>query len=124
MNMGIPFQVASEGMKNTDKPGNKGLGFNDIEEHAENDTANRRKEAIQKSPVFKEIESEFFWNGKDTMAVCTVNEFRSYGSRAFNGILVAAGRAEAAVAAKRSKLKKAAAGTGIHGTAKGRIAAA
>lgn len=124
MNMRIPFQVATEGMKNTDNPGNKGLGFIDIEKHAENDTADGRKEAIQKSPVFKEIVSEFFGNGKDTMPVSTVNEFRSHGSRAFNGILVAAGRAEAAVAAKRAKLKKAATRTGIHGTAKGRIAAA
>lgn len=111
-------------MKNRDKTGNKGLGFIDLVEHTENNTANSGKEAVQKSPVFQEIEPEFFGNGKDTMPVGTVNEFRSHGSRAFNGIFVATGRAEAAVTAKRAKLKKAAAGTGIHGAAKGRIAAA
>ncbi len=124
MNMRIPFQVAAEGMKNTDKTGNQGLGFINVVEHAKNNTTNSRKKGVQKSPVIKEIVSEFFRNGKDTMPVCTVNELRSHGSRALDGIFVAAGGAETAVAAKGTKLKKAAARTGIHGAAKRRIAAA
>ena len=123
MNMRIPFQVAPKGMKNTDKAENKGLGFIDFVEHAKNNTANSRKKAIQKSPVFQKKVPEFLRNCKDTMPVCTIDKFSGHGSRAINGIFVAAGRTEAAVAANREKLKKAAARTGINGTTKGRIAA-
>ncbi len=107
-------------MKNTDKAGIKGLVFIDIPEHANNSTSNSRKEAVQKRPFFREIESEFLRNDKDTLAVGTVNEFRSHGSRACNRIFVATGRAEAAVTAKGAKLIKAAARTGIHGATKKR----
>lgn len=53
--------------------------------------------------------SEFFRNGKDTMSVRIVNEFRGHGNRALNGIFIAAGRTEVAVTANRTKFKKAAA---------------
>lgn len=58
------------------------------------------------------------------MTMSTVNEFGSHGNRAFHGIFVATSRTEATVTAKGAKLKKAAARTGVHGAAKGRIAAA
>lgn len=46
MNMRIPFQVPAKGMKNTNKTGNKGLGFINLVEHAQNNTADSRKEAV------------------------------------------------------------------------------
>lgn len=62
-------------------------------------------------------------NGKNAMAVRDIDEFKSHTGGAFHGIFVAAGWTKAAVTAKRDKLKSAAMGTAIHGTAEGRITA-
>lgn len=52
-----------------------------------------------------------------------MNQLKGHGSGTLNGILIAAGRTEPAMAAVRAEFKEAAARTCIHGAAKGRIAA-
>ena len=57
------------------------------------------------------------------MAVTDINQFKGHAGSAFQGIFIAAGGAETAVAAERDKFKLSAVRTAIHGTAIGRIAA-
>ena len=56
------------------------------------------------------------------MTVSNVNEFKSHGSSTFHRVLIATGRAKAAVTAERDKLEIAAMLTAIHGTAEGGVA--
>ena len=62
-------------------------------------------------------------NGKNTVAVGDIDEFKGHTGSAFHGIFIAAGGAETAFTAERDKLKLSAVGTAIHGAAKGGIAA-
>lgn len=65
---------------------------------------------------------EFLIDGKDTVAVVAAEEFKGYGGEEFLAVLDTAGRAEAAFIAKGNELHFSAVGTGIHSTAKGRVA--
>ena len=61
--------------------------------------------------------AKVFINSKDTVSVRDIDELESHVGGTFHGILIAAGRAEAAVAAERDELKVAAFRTTIHSTA-------
>ena len=65
---------------------------------------------------------KFFVNGKDTMSVGTVNQFKRHGGRTLLAVFYATGRTETALAAERRKFHISAVRAGIHGTAKGRVA--
>ena len=65
--------------------------------------------------------SKFLVDGKNTVSVLNVNDFKGHRGSAVNGILGAAGRAETAVTTKWYKFKRATGRTAIHGTAKGRV---
>ena len=56
------------------------------------------------------------------MPVPYLKEFKRHGGSPVDGVFVAAGRAEPAVAAERDKFKLAAVGAGIHCAAIGRVA--
>ena len=79
------------------------------------------KKAMKQRAVFQEERTEILINGKNTMAVSNVNEFKSHGSSAFHRVFIATGRAETTVTAERDKLKIAAMITAIHGTAEGGV---
>ena len=49
--------------------------------------------------------TEIFINGKDTVAMHNVDQLERHSGSAFHGILVSAGRTEAAVTAERDKFK-------------------
>ena len=76
------------------------------------------KETVQERTVLKEKGTETFINSKNAMAVLDTDEFERHTGGAFHSIFVSAGRAKAAVAAKRNKLEITAVGAGVHGTAK------
>ena len=80
------------------------------------------KEAVKEGTVKKKKIPEVFINGKDTVSVSHVDEFKSHRSSALHGIKIATGRAEAAAAAERNKFKLSAVGTAIHGATKRVIA--
>lgn len=61
---------------------------------------------------------QFFWNGEDAMPVSTMNQLEGHGGGTVNGVHVAAGRTETAVATERNELEVAAFGASVHGTAK------
>ena len=81
------------------------------------------KQAVKEGTVKKKKISEVFINGKDTVSVSHVDEFKSHRGSALHGIKIATGRAEAVAAAERNKFKLAAMRTAIHGTTKRGIAA-
>ena len=61
--------------------------------------------------------SEFAGNGKNTVSVLDINDFKRHRSSPVNGIHVATGRAEAGMTAKRDKFEVPAVRTTVHGTA-------
>lgn len=65
--------------------------------------------------------SKFFVDGKNTVSMLNVNDFKGHRGSAINGILGATGRTETAVATKRYKFKCATGRTTIHGTAEGGV---
>lgn len=119
----VPFEVAAKSMKGHDIAWGKIFGMVQVEKHPCNYTGDGMEEAVQERTVLKEENTEVFINGKNAMALWDMEEFKRHTSGAFHGIFVAAGRTKAAVTAKRDKLKFAAMGTAIHGTAEGRITA-
>ena len=73
-------------MENHDETRSKVQGFILFEKHAGNDTVNGMEETVQEGAVLKEKIPEVFINGKDTVAVCNVDELKSHRSRAPHGI--------------------------------------
>ena len=66
---------------------------------------------------------EFLGNGKDIVPVRTPDNLKWHGGGAVNGIFVAAGRTETALAPERNKLVLTTGTTPIHGTAERRVSA-
>ena len=65
--------------------------------------------------------AKVFINSKDTVSVRDIDELESHVGGTFHGILIAAGRAETAVAAERDELKVAAFWAAVHSAAKRRV---
>ena len=82
------------------------------------------EETIQQGTVVQEKVTKVFINRENTVAVLYVNELKGHTGRTFQGILIAAGRTEAAVTTERNKFKVSAERAAIHGTTKRRIATA
>lgn len=114
--MGIPFQISSKGMKNTDEPGSKGFCFIIFVKHAKYNTADGRKQTIKEVTVFKKKRTEFFCDSKNTVTVLNIDDFKRHRGSTVYGIFVSAGRAKPAMATKRNKLKIAAFGATVHGS--------
>ena len=79
------------------------------------------KKAVKERTVIQEKIPELPINGKNTMPVGNIDQLKGHGGSAFHGIFIAAGGAEAAVAAERDKFQLAAVGTAVHGTAESGI---
>lgn len=73
MNVGIPFKGTTESMKNTDKAGYKVLGFVYLIKHTKYNAADSIEQTVKKGTVFEKKVTEFFVNGKNTVAVGTLN---------------------------------------------------
>ena len=79
------------------------------------------KKAVKKRTVVEEERAKLFRDSEDTMAVSAGKELKRHRSGTVDGIHVAAGRAKAAVAAKRDKFKFPTVGAAVHGTTKRRV---
>lgn len=53
VNMWIPFEVAPKSVENTNETGDEVFGSIDFVKHTKDNTSDRRKETIQKTPVFE-----------------------------------------------------------------------
>lgn len=82
-----------------------------------------KKRAKQRTVMKKKI-PEIFINGKHTVPMSNMDQFKSHTGSAFHGIFIAAGGTKAAVTAKGNKFKITTIGAGIHCPTEGRIAAA
>lgn len=123
MDMGVPFQVPSKGMKDADEARGEELGFIHFMEHACHNIINSREKTVEEGTVLKKKRAQFIRNGKHTVPVDNIDKFKRHGSGSVNGVHVAAGGAKAGMATEGNKFIVAAGGAGIHGTAKGRITA-
>ena len=92
-------------MKDHDKTRSKIQGLILFEKHAGNNAVDSVEKAVEQRPVVKEEAAEVFVNGKNTMPVDNVYQLEGHGGGTPHGIKIPAGRAEAAVATKRDKLR-------------------
>ena len=123
VDMRVPFEVTSKGMKDTDKTGSKAFEFVIIKEHTKDDAADSGKETAKQGAVSEKERAEFFCNGEDTVTVLYVQNFKGHGSGTINRVFSATGGTETAVAAERDKFKFATFITAIYGTAERRVGA-
>ena len=63
------------------------------------------EEAVKEITVFKKKVAEIFINGKDTVPVFYIDEFKGHVCSAFHGIFVTACRTEPAMAAERDEFQ-------------------
>lgn len=122
MDVWIPFEGSSKGMKNADKARDKVFGFIQGEKEFFDDIGNSLEEAVEQVTVLKEKMAQGIVNGKDKMPVCAVDQLEGHGSRPVIRIFCPTGRAKPGMAAKRNELEVPAMGTAIHGSAVRRIA--
>lgn len=90
VDMRIPLKTATKGVKDTDKAGSKSFSLIELAEHIKDDIANGMKEAIEQRTISVKEDAELFRNGKDTMSVNTLNEFKGHRSSALDRIEIAA----------------------------------
>ena len=121
--MRIPFQRATEGMKNTDETWDKVFGFIDVMKHTEDNTADSLKKAVKERAILKKEMAKIFINGKNAMPMCTVYQLKGHRGRTFLAVFNTAGRTKTAFTAERDKLHISAMRAQIHGAPKGRVAA-
>ena len=71
--MRIPFEVAAEGMQDTDKTGDKIAFVIEIVEETGNDLINSLKKAVKKGTICEEKGTQLFSDGEDTVAMRATN---------------------------------------------------
>lgn len=123
VDMRIPFEWPSEGMKDADEARDKVSGLIKVKEHAGNYTVNGIEEAIEERAVFEEKVAKLLINGKNTMTVMTLDKLQSHGSGSFLSVFDAAGRAKTAFAAERNEFPFTAFGAAIHSATKRGVSA-
>ena len=80
------------------------------------------KKAVKERTVIQEKIPELPINGKNTMPVGNIDQLKGHGGSAFHGIFIAAGGAEAAVAAERDEFQLSTVRTAVHGPAESWVA--
>lgn len=70
-------------MENANKTGDKVFGFVYVVKHSEDNAAYSLKEIVQKRTVIEKEMTEFLINGKDTVPVYAMNEYKGHRSRVF-----------------------------------------
>lgn len=123
VDMGIPLERASKGVKNTNKARNEIFGFVEGEKEFFNNIRNRLKKAVKQVTILKEKMAEGLVNGKDQVPVSAVDELKGHSSRPVIGIFCTAGGAKLGVTAERDKFELATTRAAVHGTAIGGITA-
>ena len=121
VDMGVPFEVTSKGMEDTDKTGSKAFGFVVFMEHTKDNAADGREETAKEGAVSEEEGAEFFRDGEDTVPMLNVQDFKGHGGGTVNGVFRTTGGTETAMTAERNKFKFPAFITAIHGSAERRV---
>jgi hypothetical protein len=106
-----------------EETGSKVHRFILFEKHAGNNAVNRMEKTVQERAVIQEKNPKLLINGKHTMPMGNMNQFKGHRGSALHGIEIPAGRTETAVAAEGDELKLPAVRAAKHCAAKGRITA-
>ena len=114
MNVRIPFKRTAKGVENTDKAWDKIFRFVQLVKHTKYNTADSVKQTIQKRTVLKKKETELFVNGKNTVAVSTLNQLKGHGIGSVRAVFYTTGWTKSAFTAERHKFEVSTFGTGIH----------
>jgi hypothetical protein len=109
-------------MEYTDEAGSKEIGFIIFMKYTSDNAVDSRKQAVEKRAIFQKERTEFPGDGKYTMAMRNVDDFKRHRSSPVDGVHVAAGRTKTRMTAERNILEISATRAGIHGITKGRIA--
>ncbi len=112
--MGIPFQVTAESVENHDETGGIVFRFINLIKKAADNTGNSMKEAVKEIAVIKEKRAQKFINGKYTMTVRDMKQFKRHFSCSFHSIFRATGGTKAALTAERNEFKFPTVRAGIH----------
>lgn len=123
VNVRIPLEATTKGVKNADKAGSKTLGFIEFAEHAKNDVADGMKKAVEQRAISAEKDAKFFRDSEYTMPVNALNDFEGHRSGTLDRIEISAGRTETAFTVKRNEFERTTRRTPIHSTAVSRISA-
>ena len=76
VNVWIPFQISSEGVKNHDETRSVVFGFIHFKEQRRKNAGDGMEETVEQSPVFKEELTEILIDGEDTMPVSDIDQFK------------------------------------------------
>ena len=121
VDMGVPFQISAKGVKDHDETGSKVHGLILFKKHTGDNAVYGMEETVKERTVIEEKLPELFINGKNTMTVGDIEQLKGHGSSTLHCVEISAGRAEAAMAAKRNKFELSTEGTAIHSPTKGRV---
>lgn len=121
MDMRIPFQIASKGVKNTDKSRGKIFSFIHFGKHTEDNITNRMKETIEQSSILEKVNTKFFGNGKNTMPMNARDKLAGHMKRTLLIVEITTRRAETALATKGNKFQIATVRAAIHGATIGGV---
>ena len=119
--MRISFQISAKGVEYHDETGSKVHGLILFKKHTGDNAVYGMEETVKERTVIEEKLPELFINGKNTMTVGDIEQLKGHGSSTLHCVGIPAGRAEAAMAAKRNKFELSTEGTAIHSPTKGRV---
>ena len=105
VNVRIPLKIPAKSMKNHDVAGSEVFGFIKFEKHTGNDAVNCMKKTVKKGAVMEEKITEIFINGKNTVAMSNIDQFKRHIGSAFHGIFVTTSGTKAAVTTERDKFE-------------------
>ena len=100
------------------KPGTKFFDLFHLVKHTKNNAADSVKQTIQKRTVLKKKVTELFVNGKNTVAVSTLDKLKGHGIGSVLAVFDTTGWTESAFTAERHKFEISTFGTVIHCPAK------
>lgn len=86
VDVGVPFQVPAKGVEDHDKAGSEVHGLVLLGEHAGNDAGYSVEEAVEEGAAIQEEIPELPINGKNTMPVGNIDQFKGHGGSALHGI--------------------------------------
>ena len=117
----ISFQIPAKGVEYHDETGSKVHGLILFKKHTGDNAVYGMEETAKEGTAMEEKPPELFINGKNTMTVGDIEQLKGHGSSTLHCVGISAGRAEAAMAAKRNKFELSTEGTAIHSPTKGRV---
>lgn len=85
--MGVPLQISAKGVEYHDETGSKVHGLILLKKHTGDNTVYSMEETVKERTVIQEKLPGLFVNGKNTMAVGNIDEFKGHrGSLLYGGI--------------------------------------